>query len=71
MKILLASRSWSNESEGRDMHSCLVQDGIVLAYFPTANAMMVMADKLHIPVPEKKKASGLTITNITFKEVSL
>jgi hypothetical protein len=48
MKHLLGARSYCNESNGKDMHSCLSQDGVVQCYFPTVdsakrNAALFMA----------------------------
>jgi hypothetical protein len=36
--FLLASRSWNNESEAKEMHGCYAPGGNVTAYFPTENA---------------------------------
>lgn len=37
-EILLAERSWSNESKGQDMYACLSDGGVVECYFPTKSA---------------------------------
>ena len=56
MKTHLASRSWSNESEGRDMYGCLEHNGAVIAYAASqnglnilANAMSALEDIAHLP----------------------
>jgi len=39
IEILKASRSWSNESEGKNMAGCLAYGERVACYFPTESAM--------------------------------
>ncbi len=34
IEILMADRSFSNESNGKDMHACVAYNGYVMAYFP-------------------------------------
>lgn len=38
MEILLASRCECNECSGKEMFSCIANDGIVECYFPTQSA---------------------------------
>lgn len=45
-ELLLAERSFSNESEGKEMFGCLADDsGKVVCYFPTKSSFAGYADK--------------------------
>ena len=54
-EILLASRSWSNEAEGKQMYASLVSsNGIVMAYFSTRKQAQQMAEFLKIALPKEE-----------------
>jgi hypothetical protein len=38
IELLLASRSFSNESQGQEMYGCLSADGVVICFFPNKSA---------------------------------
>jgi len=52
-EILLASRSWSNESAGREMYGCLGSSkaGTVLCFFPNKRAAEAMAKVMKLEMP--------------------
>jgi hypothetical protein len=53
--ILKASRSFSNESEGKDMFGCLADDsGRVVCYFPTKSSFDSYSDKIKTKLEEEK-----------------
>ena len=54
-EILLASRSWSNEADGKQMYASLVSsNGIVMAYFSTRCQAERMAEFLGIALPKEE-----------------
>ena len=46
VEILRADRSFSNESEGREMFGCVAKDGAVVAFFPSQSAFDAYAARL-------------------------
>ena len=54
-ELKLASRSWSNESEGKDMFGCIEDEcGRVVCYFPTRKMFEDHAERIKIELEESK-----------------
>jgi len=54
-ELKLASRSWSNESEGKDMFGCIADEyGRVVCYFPTRKMFEAHAERIKIELEESR-----------------